>query len=529
MFDLIISGGMIIDGSGKEGYRADVGILKEKISAIGQLVPEMGHRLIHAEHLVVAPGFIDPHTHSDFTILLDPYAESKIRQGVTTEIAGNCGFSVFPVRSETLPAVKDYTRFFPGELTWQWSDYRRYLDILMDRGIACNFASHAGHGMLRIYTMGFSDRPPEVEVLNQMASLLKEALAQGAIGLSLGPGYPPGSYAKKEEFIFLGRLLRSYPRALIAVHLRNEGDHLIDSVEEMIDVARETAVPVHIAHHKAAGTKNWGKVEQTLEMMVEAEKKGIDLSCDVYPYTAGNTTIVSLFQNEAMRDGIQGFLKRLESPGERRRISGQLAVEADRMGGWENIRIGTVKTDANKKWEGKNIGEIAAARGIDEASALMDLCYEEKGAINVVLFYIREKDLEQVMRHPKSMIGSDGKILNIEGPLAEGKPHPRNFGAFPRVLSRYVRERKILSLPEAIRKMTSAPAKRFSIESRGLIQEGYFADLTIFDPERIQDRATFDHPLQYPEGIEYVLVNGEVVLDQGKRTKVLPGKVINQP
>jgi N-acyl-D-amino-acid deacylase len=526
MFDLIISEGMIFDGSGKEGYRADLGILKERISAIGRLAPEMGHRLIDARDLVVAPGFIDPHTHSDFTILLDPSAESKIRQGVTTEIAGNCGFSVFPVSPESLPAVRDYTRFFPGELSWQWSDYRGYLDIMTDQGIACNFASHVGHGMIRIYTMGFSDRPPEAKVLDHMASLLKVALDQGAIGLSLGPGYPPGSYAKKEEFTLLGRLLRDFPRSLIAVHLRDEGDRLIDSVEEMIQVARETGVPVHMAHHKASGTRNWGKVEQTLGMMVEAEKKGIDLSCDVYPYTAGNTTIVTLFPKEEMRDGIQGLMKRLESPGERRRISGRLAAEADQMGGWENIRIATVKTEENKRWEGKNLREIADARGVDEASALMDLCYGEKGAVNVVLFFIREEDLEQVMRHPKSMIGSDGKILNVEGPLAEGKPHPRNFGAFPRVLRRYVKERKVLSLPEAIQKMTSIPAKRFSIENRGLIREGYFADLTLFDPERIQDRATFDHPLQYPEGIEYVLVNGEVVLDQGKRTKALPGKVI---
>jgi len=526
MFDIIISGGMIIDGSGKEGYRADLGILKERIAAIGQFVPEMAHRLVDAEGLIVAPGFIDPHTHSDFTILLDPSAESKIRQGVTTEIAGNCGFSVFPVSPESLPAVKDYTRFFPGELPWQWSDYRDYRDLRTSRGIACNFASHVGHGMLRLYAMGFSDRPPEAETLGRMASLLKTGLDQGAIGLSLGPGYPPGSYAKKEEFVSLGCLLKDFPKTLIAVHLRDEGDRLIDSVIEMREVARETGVSVHMAHHKASGTRNWGKVEQTLGMMVEAEKEGIDLSCDVYPYTAGNTTIVSLFPKEEMRDGVQGLMKRIESPDERRRLSRELAAEADQMGGWENIRVATVKTEQNKKWEGKNFREIADARGIDEASALMDLCYEEKGADNVVLFFIREEDLEQVMRHPKSMIGSDGKILNVEGPLAEGKPHPRNFGAFPRVLRRYVKERKILSLPEAILKMTSVPARRFSIENRGLVREGYFADLTLFDPERIRDRATYDRPLQYPDGIEYVLVNGEVVLDRGKRTKARPGKII---
>ncbi len=526
MFDLIISGGMIVDGSGKEGYRADLGILKDRISSVGRLERGTGRRVIDAKGLVVSPGFIDPHTHSDFTILLDPSAESKIRQGVTTEIAGNCGFSVFPVSPESLPAVRDYTRFFPGELSWQWSDYKGYLDLLTGHGIACNFASHVGHGMLRIHTMGFSDRPPETEWLDRMASLLKTALRQGAIGLSLGPGYPPGSYAKKEEFISLGRLLRDFPKTLIAVHLRDEGDRLIESVLEMREVSAETGLPVHMAHHKASGTRNWGKVEQTLAMMAEAEKAGIDLSCDVYPYTAGNTTIVSLFPKEEMRDGVQGLMRRLGSSAERKRISGALAAEADQMGGWENIRIATVKTEDNKTWEGKNLREIAAGRGIDEASALMDLCYAEKGAVNVVLFFIREEDLEQVMRHPMSMIGSDGKVLNVEGPLAEGKPHPRNFGAFPRVLRRYVKERKVLTLPEAIRKMTSLPAGRFSIENRGMIREGYYADLALFDPETIRDRATFDNPLQYPEGIEYVLVNGKVVLERGRRTEARPGKII---
>ena len=258
----------------------------------------------------------------------------------------------------SLPAVRDYTRFFPGELSWQWSDYKGYLDLLTGHGIACNFASHVGHGMLRIDTMGFSDRPPEAETLDQMASLLKTGLDQGAIGRSPRPGYPPGSYATREEFVSLGRLLRDFPKALIAVHLRDEGDRLIDSVLEMRDVARDTGVAVHMAHHKASGTRNWGKVAQTLGMMVEAEKAGIDLSCDVYPYTAGNTTIVSLFPKEEMRDGVQGLMKRLESPEERRRISGGLAAQADQMGGWENIRIATVKTEESKRWEGKISGRL---------------------------------------------------------------------------------------------------------------------------------------------------------------------------
>lgn len=528
MFDILISGGTIIDGSGKDGYRGDLGIMGEKIAAIGNFAPQMGRFVIPAEHLVVSPGFIDPHTHSDFTILQDPFAESKIRQGVTTEIAGNCGFSVFPVSRESLPAVKDYTGFFPGEISWQWSDYQGYLQEMMKRGIACNFASHAGHGMIRICAKGFSSGPVQSRELDQMSQSLRSALEQGALGLSLGLAYAPGSFADIQELIFLGRVAKEFPRALITVHLRDEGNQVIESVAEMIEVAEKAGLPVHICHYKATGVRNWGKVKKTLGLMEEAAGKGLDITCDVYPYTAANTTLVSLFPKEDLTEGIQGLMQRLASPSEKPRIALHLRNRAEQVGGWENIRIATVKREENKRWEGKNVAEIGDARKTNEASALMDLCFEEKGAVNVVLFYVGEEDLTEVMRHPQSMFGSDGKILKTEGPLSEGKPHPRNFGAYPRALGRYVRERKVLTLPEAIQKMTSLPARRLFIEKRGLIQEGYYADLTVFDPEKIRDNATFDLPQQYPEGIPWVLVNGQVVLEKGERTKALPGKILKR-
>jgi N-acyl-D-aspartate/D-glutamate deacylase len=297
----------------------------------------------------------------------------------------------------------------------------------------------------------------------------------------------------------------------------------------MIELAEKAELPVHICHHKATGVRNWGKVEKTLRLMSEAKRKGLDLTCDVYPYTAANTTLVSLFPKEDLTEGITGLMNKLRTPADKTRITAHLEDQAGQVGGWGNIRIATVKSSENKKWEGKNIPEIGAARKKDEASALMDICLEERGAVNVVLFYVREQDLEEVMRHPQAMFGSDGKILRKEGPLGEGKPHPRNFGAYPRALSRYVRERKTLSLPEAIQKMTSLPAERLFIGKRGLIREGYYADLTLFHPERIRDTATFDFPQQYPEGIEFVIVNGQVVLEKGQRTKALPGKIIMRP
>jgi N-acyl-D-amino-acid deacylase len=424
--------------------------------------------------------------------------------------------------------VKDYTKLFPGEIAWDWTDYPGFFRKMEEGGIACNFGSHAGHGMMRICVKGFSGEPLRGGEMGRMGELLRAAMEKGALGLSLGLAYAPGSFADLGELIPLGRVTREFPRALIAVHLRDEGDGVVNSVGEMIEVAEKAEIPVHICHHKATGIGNRGRVETTLGMMAAAKQKGLDVTCDVYPYTAANTTLVSLFPKEDLTAGIDGLMGRLRNPAEKDRISAWLRKQAEQVGGWEYIRIATVKSAENRRWEGKNAAEIGAARKQDEAAALMGLCLEERGAVNVVLFYVREEDLETVMRHPQAMFGSDGKILRKEGPLGEGKPHPRNFGAYPRALGRYVRERKVLSLPEAIKKMTSLPAQRLFIENRGLIREGYYADLTLFDPARVRDTATFDLPQQYPEGIEYVIVNGQTVLAKGQRTKALPGKIIKR-
>jgi N-acyl-D-amino-acid deacylase len=351
-------------------------------------------------------------------------------------------------------------------------------------------------------------------------------LDQGCLGFSMGLAYAPGCYAVEEELVALGRIVRPYRGGVITVHLRDEGDGVLLSVAEMIRVAERTGVPVHIAHLKTAGRKNWGRVAEALEMIDEAATRGVDITCDVYPYTAANTMLTALFPREALSAGIDGLMKRLGDPGERGAIRRHLLTEGEGLGGWDRIRIATVRTEGSRRWEGKTVAEMAAERGTGEAEALIGLCQEEAGAVNVVLFYVDEGDLERVMRHPRAMFGSDGKALAVEGPLAEGKPHPRNYGAYPRILSRYVRERKTLTLPEAIRKMTSFPADRFSLDDRGRIREGDFADLVVFDPGTVADESTFDHPQQYPTGIEAVVVNGRVVLEQGVRTGALPGKIL---
>jgi N-acyl-D-amino-acid deacylase len=526
MYDLVIRNGIVIDGTGAEGFRADVAVAGERIVAVGNLGPVPAVREIGAEGRVVAPGFVDPHTHSDFTLVQGLPAESKLRQGVTTEIGGNCGYSLFPVAKENLPALRGSTGFFPGALSWQWSDYGDVQEELRRVGLASNFASLAGHGMIRIAAMGFSAGPPGPGELGSMADHLRKALDQGCVGLSMGLAYAPGCYAGEEELVALGRIVRSYRGGMITVHLRDEGDGVLASVAEMIRIAERTGVPVHIAHLKAAGRKNWGRVEEVLGMIDGAATRGVDVTCDVYPYTAANTMLTALFPRESLSAGVDGLLKRLEDPGEREPIRGHLRSEAGALGGWDRIRIATVRTEGNRRWEGKTAAEMAAERGIDEAEALIDLCRDEAGSVNIVLFYVDEADLERVMCHPRSMFGSDGKALAVEGPLAMGKPHPRNYGAYPRVLGRYVRERKTLALPEAIRKMTSVPADRFSLEGRGRIREGAFADLVVFDPGTVADRSTFDHPQQYPTGIEVVAVNGQVVLEQGSRTGAFPGKIL---
>ncbi len=524
MFDLLIRNGMVVDGSGSEGFLADVGVAGERIAAVGDLKRAEAGSVLDAKDHVVAPGFIDPHTHSDFTIPQDPFCNSKLRQGITTEIGGNCGFSLFPLRPGKLAAVKSYVGFMPGSLAWEWGGYRDLAAMLAKNGTAGNFASLVGHGMARIMAMDFSSAKPATDQLALMSDLIRESLSEGAVGLSLGLAYPPGSYADLEELTALGRVTRAHPKAVLTAHLRDEGDGVVRSVGEILEIARATGVPVHVSHHKATGPANWGRVSETMDLMAAASREGIDVTFDVYPYTAGNTTIVALFPKWSMDRGVAGLIERLSS--DRDRIALEMQAQARRVGGWERIVVATVKTDANKRFEGKSIAAIAQERNVDEVCAIIDLCNEERGAVNVLLFYIDDQDVKAVMRHPLSMFGSDGKALKTEGPLAAGKPHPRNFGAYPRVLAKYVREEKTLSLPEAVRKMTSFPAEKFSIEGRGLLKTGRFADITVFDPLAVRDAATFEDPKRYPVGIPHVVVNGKVVLRDSELTGALPGKVL---
>lgn len=525
MYDLIIRGGTVVDGSGAAAVRADVGVLEGRITGIGDLADQESRDVIDASGLVVSPGFIDVHTHSDFTLLHNPQAQSKVRQGVTTEIGGNCGFSVAPVRREKLDLLRNYVGFMPVPLPFDWEGLDGFLGRLERQGIAVNFGSLIGHGAIRIAAMGFEDRPPSPVEMEAMKKMAAEALDQGASGLSLGPAYPPGSFATKEELTELARVVAGRG-GLITIHLRSEGDRLVESVEEAIALGRETGVSVHISHHKASEPANWGKVERTLAMIEEANRAGFDVTCDVYPYTAGFTTLSSIFPLWAQEGGTARLAARCRDAALRPRLIEALDKVGAGFGGWDKFLLADIKSPANQGHEGSTIADLAGKAGLSGSEAVLKLMDEENGSVGFVMFSMCEEDVETVLKSRYSMIGSDGKGLAVEGPLSKGRPHPRNYGAYPRVLARYVRERGALTLEEAVRKMTSTPAARFRLRDRGLIRKGYIADIAVFDPRGVADLSTFADPHRYPAGIPHVIVGGLPVIRNGAHTGVLSGTVL---
>lgn len=528
MFDIILKNAKIIDGSGNPWFWGDLGIENGRIEKIGKIETEEAAELKDVKGLVVCPGFIDIHSHSDLTILVNPKAESKVKQGVTTEVIGNCGFSAVPVDDNTIDQLKDYGGFLAKELDWSWRSLGDYLDRL--KGISLNIVPLIGQGTIRIAVMGFASKDPTERELERMKRLLRDALDEGAFGLSTGLIYPPGSFTKTEELIELAKVLREY-NGLYSSHIRGEGGTLLDAFKEAIRIGRESGVRVEVSHHKAVGGQNWGRVKETLELIERARKEGIDITCDQYPYTASSTSLGACLPPWAHEGGVHRLLERLKDPRERKKIREEIERRGDwdnviRQSNWSRIRIASVNSEKNKNLEGKTLEEIAQNRAKDPFDVLFNLLVEEKGDVSIIIFEIDEDDLQRVMRHPSTMIGSDGSCLTPKGTLGRGKPHPRNYGAYPRVLSRYVREENILTLEEAIRKMTSFPAQKLGLKDRGLLKEGHFGDIVVFNPQRINDRANYEDPHQFPEGIEYVLVRGEIVVEKGEHTGRTPGEVL---
>jgi N-acyl-D-amino-acid deacylase len=526
-YDILIRNGLLIDGTGSPGIVGDLAVADGRIAAIGPHVADGAKRVIDAGGLAVAPGFIDIKTHSDFTLPINPKAESKVRQGVTTEIVGHCGFSVAPVLPGKVELLRDYLSPSAPWLPFRETTFPDYLASFPP--IAVNAGMLVGHNTLRLMVMGMSARAPTPPELEHMIALLDEALDAGALGLSSGLFTAPGSYAQADEMIALCHVVKRHNGGYFT-HLRDEAGKVIEAVEEAIAVARECGVHVEIVHFKCSGLDNWGKAARVLGMLAEARARGLDVDCDAYPYTAGSNPLKNLLPQWVQAGGV-AMLERLALAETRSRIRADIERDGlnnwGRLPSWDGVRISV--SPHLPQHAGRTIAQLATDRGRDAIDTLADFLIEDRGATRVLVTSISEDDVREVVRSPDALVGSDGNCVATYGTVSQGLPHPRFYGTFPRVIGHYVGELGLLPLETAVHKMTGATARALRLADRGLLKEGYCADLAIFDPADFTDRATYADPHQYPSGARTtVLVNGTVVVDEAVHTGALPGKVLRR-
>lgn len=523
--DYLIVNGTVYDGTGGEPMRADIAVAGDTIAALGPNLAERvaAGRTIDAAGLAVSPGFIDIHTHSDLSVLLNPKMESSIHQGVTTELVGNCGTSIALV-AQGANFLMERRWAERGGIVVDWHGFADFFSRVENLGIAINIASLAGHGTIRKGVLGFEQRPPDAQELSAMREIVAQAMADGAYGLSTGLEYLPGGYAQLDEICAMAEIARD-AGGFYASHIRNEGDTLVESIAEGLAVGERTGIPVQLSHHKSEGRKNWGKVKTTLGMMQKARESGLDVLTDQYPYTAYMTGLtVILLPEWANAGSSEETMARLADPAVRERIAAE--VNADPPA-WDNIVIGVAR--GRRDAQGLSLAELARKEGKTPLDSALDLIVQENGWVGAAHFAMSEEDVEYVMRDPHTMIGSDAVSSSPQGVMAQDKSHPRSYGTFARVLGLYVRERGVLSLSEAIRRMTSLPALRLKLSDRGRLAPGMKADIAIFDAGRVEDLATFDEPHQFPRGVEYVLVNGRLAIDHGEQSDLRAGKVLRRP
>jgi len=528
MFDFIIRNAMVMDGSGNRAFQADVAIKNGKIVAVG-LADGEAERVIDGSDLVLAPGFVDMHSHTDTGLLIDPHAESKITQGVTLEVNGNCGFSSAPCIDEPSRAeLESWRRKY--EIEDDWQTMGDLLSMLEKRQIGVNFATLVGHCNLRSAVVGLADREASPKEIDEMKRLAAESMEQGAFGISTGLIYAPGCFANTSELIEVTKAVSHYG-GFYASHIRDERAQLAEAVDEAIRIGREAGVPVEISHHKACGSSNWGKVQMTIAMIREARETGHDVTADQYPYTATATSLSTLLPYWAHDGGDKALLGHLKNRREEL-IAGLIAASEEGVfatnGDWGSVLISGVRTEKNRYCEGMNMQDIAERRGVPPAQAVIDLLEEEDAAVSMVQFAMCEEDIAVVMQSDNVMVGSDASSRSTSGPLSKGKPHPRAFGTFSRVLGHYVRERNVIPLEKAIYKMTSLPMKKLGIKDRGTITVGNWADIVVFDADKVIDKATYGNPHQTSAGIEYVFVNGKLTVEHGELTGELAGKVLRR-
>ena len=532
-WSLLLRGGTVMDGTGAPGALADVAVEGDQIAAVGPNLAGPAARTVDVAGKVVSPGFIDAHSHSDLFYMACPSAESKVRQGVTTEVVGMCSFSQAPLRADQLEIMRGWAGGIVGtdvSMDLRWESFGQYLDVLRRVRPTVNVAHFVGHGALRIAAMGFENRPANADDVKRMAGLLGEAMDAGAFGFSTGLVYAPSAYSETPELIALAREMSSR-KGLYFSHIRGESSMLLDSIAEAIRIGDEGGVGVEVSHVKASGRENWPKIDQALRMIEDARRRGVDVLGDVYPYNAGSTKLDNMMPAWAHEGGLAKLLERLADRATRRKIVEQCLIDGERWGtvsqggiGFDQVFIATCR---RRELEGLHLAQIARQMGRPPAEVLMDLLLEEQCTIGMVSFSQSIDNVAKVLAHPNLMIGSDS-IQVYEGDEAKsGKPHPRSYGTFPKVLGEYARERKLFSLETAVHKMTGMPAARLRMSDRGVIRPGAFADLAVFDPATVKDEATFAEPHRYPTGIPYVVVNGTLAVDGGRFVAAGTGRVLH--
>jgi N-acyl-D-amino-acid deacylase len=514
-YDLVIRNGTVFDGTGAAGVESDVAITGDRIAAIARRIAETGADEIDAHGLAVAPGFIDIHSHGDGSLWEDPRVESLVRQGVTTIVVGQDGSSRAPSAAET-GAGGGGGRAGGRGAAGSPATFEELFLAIDTLHAAVNVASMVGAGTLRGLVIGNADRPASADEIARMTAMVETALAQGACGVSSGLEYTPGGFASLDELIALCRPLASR-RLPYATHMRNEDDRVLEAVDESIAVARGARCPLQISHLKAEGPRNWGKLDAIFARVAAARRDGIDVAFDRYPYVAYQTGLTNLFPIWSRDGGTDAFLGRLTDSSTASRIRTETLAKVDLIGGWDNVMITSVRAPEDRAAEGKRLGAYARSSGTDPYRLTVEMLARNRANIGMVGFAMSEDNLDRVLAHPQGMVCSDGGAFAVDGPTRRGSPHPRGLGTFPRVLGRYVRERKALTLASAINKMTAFPASRVDLSDRGRLAAGLAADVVVFDPGRVEDRATYEQPFQYPVGIAAVVVNGAVALRDGER------------
>lgn len=518
-FDLLIRNGEIVDGSGAPSRSADLGIRAGRIAAIGDLAEASARRTLDATGLAVAPGFIDIHNHSDDTLIEEPECHSMVRQGVTTMVLGEGG-SAGPVK----PGVKP------------WTSLGGYFDYVEKQGVAANICSYVGQTQIWTYVKGEALEPANAADIEAMKAEVEKAMREGAMGLSTSLLMPPSSLVTTPQLVELAKVAAQHG-GIYSTHIRDEGLGVFRSIEEAINVGKGAGIRVDIIHMKIADEKFWGQMPEVIAMINKARTAGHDIRAHVYPYTAGQNNLRSIIPPWAHDGGNESMLERLRDESARERMRKDILEGIDGWynhylavgGDWGRMLLVGFKAPKNQPYIGKRFSELIADRGGDPIDVLFDVLLEEEGSVRTVFFHHDEPDMQFALKQPYVSVGSDGSAISPDGKYKDMHPHPRWYGTFPRVMGRYVRELGVLTLPEAVRKTTSMNAEKIGIDDRGLLREGYWADVVVFDPKTIADRATFENPQQYPVGISYVIVNGEIVVDEGKHSGALPGKVLRGP